>query len=137
MTNAVYKADDFSFVENSGDDTQYRYYEFTAGDDDTRPGFERPVRLKDIMFPLGEGELVPSYYMELWIEGFPAFSYVMDAIDTPDLLYRRNLTSHIAFKYRVHNTSDAIFRPHTDQLRDRRILPEFRTDFKLKQSKRN
>ena len=37
MTNAVYKADDFSFVENSGDDTQYRYYEFTAGDDDTRP----------------------------------------------------------------------------------------------------
>jgi hypothetical protein len=49
--------------------------------------------------------------MELWITGYPAFSYVMDAIDTPDLLYRKNLTSHVAYKYTVHNTGDAVFRP--------------------------
>jgi hypothetical protein len=70
------------------------------------------VRLKDVMFPLGDGQFVPAYYMELWIAGYPAFSYVMDAVDTPDVLYRKNITSHVAFKYRVHNTGDAIFRPH-------------------------
>jgi hypothetical protein len=36
----------------------------------------------------------------------------MDAVDTPDVLYRKNLTSHIAFRYRVHNTKDPILRPH-------------------------
>jgi hypothetical protein len=36
----------------------------------------------------------------------------MDAIDTPDVLYRKNLTSHAGFSYRVHNTQDALFRPH-------------------------
>ena len=56
------------------------------------------------MFPLGEGQFVPAYYFELWIDGFPAFSYVMDAVDTPDILFRKNLTSHVAFTYRVHNT---------------------------------
>ena len=74
--------------------------------------FERPVRVKDVMFPLGEGQFVPGYYMELWIKDFPAFSYVMDAVDTPDVLFRKNLTSHVAFQYRVHNTGDALFRPH-------------------------
>ena len=63
------------------------------------------------MFPLGDGQFVPGYYLELWIKGFPAFSYVVDAIDAPDVLFRKNLTSHIAFKYRVHNTGDVIFRP--------------------------
>ena len=41
------------------------------------------------MFPLGEGQFVPGYYMELWIHDFPALSYVIDAIDTPDVLFRR------------------------------------------------
>ena len=70
------------------------------------------MRVKDVMFPLGDEQFVPGYYIELWIKGFPAFSYVIDAVDTPDVLFRKNLTSHVAFKYRVHNTGDALFRPH-------------------------
>ena len=68
------------------------------------PRFTRPVRVKDVLFPLGQGEFVPGYFIELWIEGYPAFSYVVDAVDTPDVLFRKNLTSSVAFKYSVHNT---------------------------------
>jgi len=61
---------------------------------------------------MGDGHFVPGYYIELWIEGYPAFSYVVDAVDTPDVLYRKNLTSGATFKYRVHNTGVApLFRP--------------------------
>lgn len=111
LTNFPYETSEFARIEGPPDSGPYRYYEYRPKDD-TRPPFIRPVRVKDLMFPLSEGQFVPAYYMELWVKGFPAFSYVMDAIDTPDLLYRRNLTSQIAFKYRVHNTGDAIFRPH-------------------------
>jgi extracellular elastinolytic metalloproteinase len=111
LTNFPYEASEFARVEGPPDNDPYRFYEYRPNDD-TRPPFTRPVRVKDVMFPLGEGQFVPAYYMELWVKGFPAFSYVMDAVDTPDLLYRKNLTSQVAFKYRVHNTGDAIFRPH-------------------------
>jgi extracellular elastinolytic metalloproteinase len=114
LTNIVYEAGDFVLAADSqasSPASPYRLYEFNAAKRDTRPSFERPVRLKDVMFPLGDNQFVPGYYMELWITGYPAFSYVMDAIDTPDLLYRKNMTSHVAFKYRVHNTGDPIFRP--------------------------
>jgi extracellular elastinolytic metalloproteinase len=111
LTSVEYRASDFKPVKSTDDSGPYREYEFKPKKNDKRPAFERPVRLKDVMFPLGEGEFVPGYYMELWISGFEAFAYVMDAVDTPDLLYRKNLTSHAAFSYRVHNTSDALFRP--------------------------
>jgi extracellular elastinolytic metalloproteinase len=111
LTSVEYRASDFKAVKPAGDAGPYREYEFKPKKDDQRPEFERPVRLKDVMFPLGEGEFVPGYYMELWITGFAAFAYVMDSVDTPDLLYRKNLTAHAAFSYRVHNTSDALFRP--------------------------
>ena len=111
LTNAVYSAADFSRAPDPAESGPYRFYDYTASSRDQRPTFERPVRVKDVMFPLGGGEFVPGYYIELFIKGFPAFSYVMDAIDTPDLLYRKNLTSHVAFQYRVHNTGDALFRP--------------------------
>jgi len=111
LTNFPYEASEFVRIEGPPDSGRYRFYEYTPAGD-TRPPFSRPVRLKDLMFPLSEGQFVSAYYMELWVKGFPAFSYVMDAIDTPDLLYRRNLASQVAFKYRVHNTGDAIFRPH-------------------------
>ena len=111
LTNFPYEASEFVRIEGPPDSGPYRFYEYRPTDD-TRPPFTRPVRLKDLMFPLSEGQFVPAYYMELWVKGFPTFSYVMDASDTPDLLYRRNLTSQVAFKYRVHNTGDAIFRPH-------------------------
>lgn len=75
------------------------------------PGFSRPVRVKNVLFPLGEGQFVPGYYIELWITNYPAFSYVIDKVDTPDILFRKNLTSGAMFKYRVHNTGDPIFRP--------------------------
>lgn len=112
LTNLPYEASDFARVEGPADSGPYRYYEYRPGAGDTRPPLTRPARVKDLMFPLSEGQFVPSYYIEIWVTGFPAFSYVMDAIDTPDLLYRKNLTSRVAFKYRVHNTGDAIFRPH-------------------------
>ena len=112
LTNAAYSAADFSRAVDPPDSGSYRFYDYKGTDGDQRPSFDRPVRLKDVMFPLGDGQFVPGYYLELWIKGFPPFSYVMDAVDTPDVLYRKNLTSHVAFKYRVHNTGDAVFRPH-------------------------
>jgi len=112
LTNHPYTAKDFKRMSDPPDSGAYRFYEYTAADSNSRPSLVRPIRLKDVMFPLSEGQFVPAYYMELWIKDFPAFSYVMDAVDTPDLLYRKNLTSHVAFKYFVHNTGDAIFRPH-------------------------
>jgi len=111
LTRTAYAASDFARVNAPKSGERYRLYAFKPKRGDTRPTFERPVRLKDVMFPLGEGHFVPAYYMELWIKGLPAFSYVMDAIDTPDLLYRRNLTQAVAFKYRVHNTGNAMFQP--------------------------
>ncbi|CCE98514.1 hypothetical protein SFHH103_04023 (plasmid) [Sinorhizobium fredii HH103] len=75
------------------------------------PPFERPVRVKDVLFPMGEAHFVPAYFIELWIRDYPAFSYVVDALDAPDVLFRKNLTSRVTFKYRVHNTGDALFRP--------------------------
>src|SRR5262245_58652393 len=111
LTSIQYKASDFSKVKAPKDSGPYRFYEFKPKGGDTRPHFQRPVRLKDVMFPLGENQFVPGYYMELWIKGFPTFSYVMDAIDTPDVLYRKNLTHAVAFKYRVHNTGNGMFQP--------------------------
>ncbi len=112
LTGQQYTGSNFKTVKAPPESGAYRFYEYRASRGDNRPTLLRPVRLKDVMFPLSEGQFVPAYYMELWIKGFPAFSYVMDAVDTPDLLYRKNLTSHAAFKYRVHNTGDSIFRPH-------------------------
>lgn len=112
LTNHPYTAADFKRASDPPDSGAYRFFEYTGTAGGSRPSLLRPVRLKDVMFPLSEGQFVPAYYMELWMTGFPAFSYVMDAVDTPDLLYRKNLTSHVAFKYFVHNTGDAIFRPH-------------------------
>jgi extracellular elastinolytic metalloproteinase len=111
LTNVDYEPADFSPTTAPPKSQPYRFYESISKAGDSRPHFERPVRVKDVMFPLGEGQFVPGYYMELWIKDFPAFSYVIDAIDTPDVLFRKNLTARIAFKYRVHNTGDAICRP--------------------------
>jgi hypothetical protein len=113
LTHITYVASDFTKVKSPTGSESYRFYGLKPKRGDARPNFERQVRLKDVMFPLGEGHFVPGYYMELWIKGFPAFSYVMDAIDTPDLLYRRKLTQAVAFKYRVHNTGNGIFNQRT------------------------
>jgi extracellular elastinolytic metalloproteinase len=114
LSGVAYEAADFSPTEAPADSPQYRFYQFTPqeeGEDDPRPTFERPVRVKDVMFPLGEGQFVPAYYIELWIEGFPAFAYVVDAVEEPDALFRKNLTNVADFRYRVFNTRDDICRP--------------------------
>jgi extracellular elastinolytic metalloproteinase len=114
LSGVAYEAADFSPTEAPADSPQYRFYQFTPqeeGEDDPRPTFERPVRVKDVMFPLGEGQFVPAYYIALWIEGFPAFAYVVDAVEEPDALFRKNLTNVADFRYRVFNTRDDICRP--------------------------
>ena len=111
LTGVEYSAKDFKAVSPRTKSDPYQHFEFKPAKADKRPGFERPPRLKDVMFPLGEGQFVPGYYIELWVNDYPAFSYVVDAIDTPDVLFRKNLTSPAAFKYRVHNTADSLFRP--------------------------
>ncbi len=112
LTNFPYEASEFVRAADPPDSGPYRFYEHTPVKDSGRPPFTRPVRVKDVMFPLSAGEFTPAYYMELWVKEFPAYSYVMDAVDTPELLYRKNLTSHVTFRYRVHNTGDAVLRPH-------------------------
>ncbi|HEU0147888.1 MAG TPA: M36 family metallopeptidase [Bradyrhizobium sp.] len=132
LTGFQYKPADFTPQRNASrsDAGPYRFYEckwkVSADDDRTEeqregastqgseaaaPRFTRPVRVKDLLFPMGQGEFIPGYYVELWIEGYPAFSYIIDKVDTPDILFRKNLTSRIAFRYGVHNTGDALLRP--------------------------
>jgi hypothetical protein len=89
----------------------FSHYEFVPPRRDKRPGFDRPVRLKQVMFPLGGGQFVPGYYLELWVHDYPTFGYVVDAIDEPDVLFRKNLSSLVTFMYRVHNTGAPLFRP--------------------------
>lgn len=110
LTGLPFTAADFQPVAAPPDAGAYRFYRYVpAGAGQAE--FERPVRVKDVMFPLGVGQFVPGYYLELWIKGFPAFTYILDTEGTPDLLFRKNLTSPLGFKYRVHNTGDGVFRP--------------------------
>ncbi|MGH9362295.1 MAG: M36 family metallopeptidase [Thermoanaerobaculia bacterium] len=111
LTGTAYQAADFTPAEARRESGSYRFYEYVVAAADSRPVFERPVRLKDVMFPIGEEQFVPGYYLELWIKGFPAFGYVIDAVEEPDVLFRKNLTARCAFRYRVHNTADPLFRP--------------------------
>ncbi|SDY98396.1 Fungalysin metallopeptidase (M36) [Amycolatopsis xylanica] len=107
LTGTHYEPAEFTPLE--GEDGQYRFY--AVPEADSRPAFERPVRVKDVLFPLGDGQLSPGYYLELWIKGFPAFSYVIDSVDDPDVLFRKNLSADSSFKYKVFNTGDAVLRP--------------------------
>jgi extracellular elastinolytic metalloproteinase len=111
LTGLDFQEADFTPAAEQSESGTYRFYRFKPQDHDARPGFERDVRVKDVMFPIGAGTFVPGYYVELFIKDFPAFSYVIDAVDAPDVLYRKNLTATVAFRYRVHNTGDEIFRP--------------------------
>ncbi|MGK5110692.1 MULTISPECIES: M36 family metallopeptidase [unclassified Geodermatophilus] len=112
LTGVEYDA--ASFVRNdsgSGGPGAYRSYRCEAPATEERPAFERPVRIKDVLFPLGAQTFSPAYYLELWIRTFPAFSYVVEAAAEPDVLFRKNLRADVAFGYRVHNTEDAVCRP--------------------------
>jgi hypothetical protein len=108
--------DPSSFVLDDGsatgtDSGAYRSYRAAGAGTGERPAFERPVRLKEVLFPLGGQQFAHGYYLELWIRGFPAFGYVVESAEEPDVLFRRNLRADVAFSYRVHNTRDSVCRP--------------------------
>jgi hypothetical protein len=111
LTGRDYSAAEFVVEPDRDDQGSYRQYRFQPLDADSARAFDRPVRVKDVMFPLGEQQFAPGYYLELWVTGFPAFSYVIDAVERPDVLYRKNLSAEVAFRYRAFNTGDAVFRP--------------------------
>lgn len=111
LTGIVYEPSEFVSDEVPADSGPYRFYRAELRGGEARPSFERPVRVKDVLFPLGEAQFAPGYYMEIWIKGFPAFSYVIDSVDQPDVLFRKNLTADVAFTYRVFNAGDALCRP--------------------------
>ncbi|MCP4702262.1 MAG: hypothetical protein GY862_36195 [Gammaproteobacteria bacterium] len=99
LTSSNYASDEFApDVMPPGADP-YKHYKHVpnnqAGD---QPVFERPTRVKNVMFPLGGSRFTPAYYIELWIKGFPVSAYVLDTEGTPDLLFRKNFTSGAIFK---------------------------------------
>jgi hypothetical protein len=114
LTGFEYASSAFGEVTDEADDSgreSYRTYQFTDTVENGRPAFERPVRLKDVLFPLGAQQFAPGYYLELWIRDFPAFGYVIGSAAEPEVLFRKNLRADAAFTYRVFNTGDDLFRP--------------------------
>lgn len=66
--------------------------------------FDRPARIKKVFFPMPE-TLVPGYYVELFSgkvnsRATDTYAYVI-AADDGRILHRANLTSHVAYNYRV------------------------------------
>ena len=116
LTGFPYESSSF-VLEAEGESTaesgsgHYLSYRAEEAVTDDRPSFERPVRVKEVLFPLGGQQFARGYYLELWIRTFPAFGYVVEAAEEPEVLFRRNLRADVAFSYRVHNTGDAVFRP--------------------------
>ncbi len=108
LTNISLKASDFHYIKTEG---QYRFYKFKSWSKKESLQFQRLIRVKDVIFPLGGEVFIPGYYMELWFDNYPAFSYIRESNEKAQLLFRKNLTASEAFKYRVYNTGDEIFRP--------------------------
>ncbi|MET0966098.1 MAG: M36 family metallopeptidase [Nakamurella sp.] len=110
LTGLAYLPAEFA-LNNAETDDEYRFYDYRPEPESDRPGMDRQVRVKDVLFPLGGEQFAAAYYLELWVKGWPAFSYVIDAVEEPDVLFRRNLAADFCFSYRVYNTGDAILRP--------------------------
>lgn len=109
LTSHEFQASEFALTNTrQGGETYYGFQPDPALPE--RPPLDRDVRTKQVMFPLGGGEFVPGYYIEIWINGHPPFAYVLDTEGTPDILFRKNLTAR-AFTFRVHNTGDSLHRP--------------------------
>ncbi|WP_448639250.1 M36 family metallopeptidase [Geodermatophilus sp. URMC 63] len=113
LTGLPYEPSSFVAEEPDGDAAAagagaWRSYRAAAPDG---PAFERPVRVREVLFPLGGGQFARGWHLELWIRTFPAFAYVVEAAPEPEVLFRRNLRADVAFSYRVHNTGDAVCRP--------------------------
>jgi hypothetical protein len=111
LTGMTFEAGDFPPAEAPSNRGPYRLFEFRRKRGDRRPAFERPARVKEVMFPLGDGAFFPAYYLELWLQRYPTFAYVVDKDPEAELLFRKNLTSQVAFTYRVHNSGPEMFQP--------------------------
>jgi extracellular elastinolytic metalloproteinase len=109
LTSHPFDADEFVPSTEARQATE-QYYTFAPSRSEERPALDRDIRTKPVMFPLGDGQFASGYYIELWYHGYPPFAYVLDTIETPDILFRKNLSAR-AFAYRVHNTGDAVHRP--------------------------
>src|SRR3954452_12032450 len=74
LTGREYDPSSFAVADDGEPGTSggYRTYRFEGPVADSRPPFDRPVRVKDVLFPLGQGQFVPAFYLELWIRTFPA-----------------------------------------------------------------
>ena len=93
LTGLAYLPAEF-VLDDAAADGEYRFYDFRpAATEADRPGMQRQVRVKDVLFPLGGEQFAAAYYLELWVKGWPAFSYVVDAVEEPDVLFRRNLAA--------------------------------------------
>lgn len=111
LTGNAYLPGEF-VLDDAAAQEHYRFYDFEpAAADGDRPGIDRQIRVKDVLFPLGSAQFAPAYYLELWVKGLPAFSYVVDAEAEPDVLFRRNLAADVGVRYRVYNTGDCVLRP--------------------------
>ncbi|MEU5877663.1 M36 family metallopeptidase [Spirillospora sp. NPDC047279] len=112
LTGEGFEPSDFvpAIDPGSGNGSPYRFYTYAARD--REPELERPVRVKDVLFPFGGERFVPGFYLELCFKQGPAFSYVVEAADTGQaILFRNNLTAEASFTYLVHNTRDVLLRP--------------------------
>lgn len=80
-----------------------------------------PARTRPVYFPMADG-LVPGFYVELKLPEAGYYSYVISAA-TGEVLFRRNLTAHAAFKYRVWAESAAPYRPFDGPFADASPYP--------------
>ncbi|MCA1675341.1 MAG: peptidase, partial [Actinobacteria bacterium] len=106
LTGRSFAAEDF--VEELEAQPSGPYRDFRADD---AAGLVRPVRVKEVLFPLGGRNFVAGFYAELWFSDLPAFSYVVSAEQPAEVLYRKNLQDEVTFTYAVHNTRDQLSRP--------------------------
>lgn len=98
----------------SAQENDYHHYDCNLQKGSELVPLDRPVRLKDVVFPLGEGQFAAGFYIELWVHDYPAYGYVIDVVHDeriPDVLFRKSLTARVKYSYRVFNTGDALFRP--------------------------
>lgn len=70
-----------------------------------------PGTVAEVIFPLGNGVFEQAIWVELWLEGFHAYVYVVSSGPAPRLLFRKNLVADAEFRYRVYNTNDGMLRP--------------------------
>lgn len=95
-------AQDFEAVPG-GSKGDYQSYALASGQTASGLRLSRPVRVRQVYYPTPR-KLVPAYYVEAFSASPGAaedvYSFHLSAVDGT-LLGRRNLTSDIAFKYRV------------------------------------